>query len=775
MRLFIAEKPSLAKAIFEGLGGNPNTEKKNGYFEHGSDVVTWCYGHMLELYDPEDYDEKYSRWSFGDLPIKSVYPPQYKIKPEFEAQTRIILSLIDKADSIVHSGDPDDEGCLLVDEILGYAGNKKPVQRLLVADLNLAPVQKSLANLQPNDKFRGMTLSALARSLCDQGFGYNMTRGCTLKGREKGYDGVLNVGRVQSAVLGLVNMRTLANQNHTESFYYDVFASLSMNGHQIKAKYQTTDDDQIDEKKRLISEAQAEHIAGRVTGKDAIVTIATTKPENTKPPLPLNLSTLQQLCAKRFGYSAKDTLDVMQGLYETHKLLTYPRSDNRYLSDEHYYQAGEIAAAIAATVPELASAIVDMDKGQKHKAFNASKIEAHHAIIPTTKSGAGIQLNEKERNVYNLVSVYFIGLFYPDAIRNKTKIHFDIKGDTFTATQIVLVQKGWETLGKDSDDEEETEDAGTDGFDLSSLKFNDSGLCESADVDKKKTTPPRYFTESTLLAAMTSAAKFIDDPALRKALEAKDEGSSDRGSIGTEATRAGILEKLAANTGLISIEKEKGYSELVWKTTKQGQEFCAALPPEITKPDISALWAEKQSQIKAGELTVEEFIKENDEYVQGLIDELDRNGISISSNATPCPVCNNGFLRKRKGQNGFFWGCSCYPECKTTFPDKDGKPDMEAKSRSEGSMSRLEAPCPSCSKEIIIRPKGFFCSGCEFKIWSEVSGKKLTQNQVETLIKKGKTGEIKGFTSNKTGKKFDAAIVLQDKATGKLGFQFSKK
>ncbi|WP_249528975.1 DNA topoisomerase, partial [Escherichia coli] len=180
----------------------------------------------------------------------------------------------------------------------------------------------------------------------------------------------------------------------------------------------------------------------------------------------------------------------------------------------------------------------------------------HHAIIPTTKSGAGIQLNEKERNVYNLVSVYFIGLFYPDAIRNKTKIHFDIKGDTFTATQSVLVQKGWEALGKDSDDEDETEDAGTDGFDLSLLKFNDSGLCESADVDKKKTTPPRYFTESTLLAAMTSAAKFIDDPALRKALEAKDEGSSDRGSIGTEATRAGILEKLAANTGLISIEKE---------------------------------------------------------------------------------------------------------------------------------------------------------------------------------------------------------------------------
>ncbi|MDT7467875.1 type IA DNA topoisomerase, partial [Citrobacter portucalensis] len=717
--------------------------------------------------------EKYANWRFSDLPIKAVYPPTYKLKPESEAQTRIILSLIEKADSIVHAGDPDDEGCLLVDEILGYAGNKKPVQRLLVADLNLAPVQKSLANMQPNEKFRGMTDSALARSLCDQDFGYNMTRGCTLKGREKGYDGVLNVGRVQSAVLGLVNMRTLANQNHTESFYYDVFASLKMNGNHIKAKYQTTDGDQIDDKKRLISEAQAAHIAERVAGKDAFVTIATTKPENTKPPLPLNLSTLQQLCAKRYGYTAKETLDVMQGLYETHKLLTYPRSDNRYLSDEHFYQAGDIAVAIAATMPELASATADMEKEQKHKAFNASKIEAHHAIIPTTKSGAGIQLSEKERNVYNLVAVYFIGLFYPDAIRDKTKIHFDIKGDTFTATQSVLIQKGWEALGKDNDEEDDAEDAGTGGFDLSTLKFNDSGLCESADVDKKKTTPPRYFTESTLLAAMTSAAKFIDDPALRKALEAKDEGSSDRGSIGTEATRAGILEKLAANTGLISIEKEKGYSELVWKTTKQGQEFCAALPPEVIKPNISAIWAEKQAQIKSGELTVEDFIRDNDDYIRGLIDDLDKNGINISSNATPCPVCSKGFLRKRKGQNGFFWGCSCYPECKTSFPDKDGEPVTE-KQASERASARLGVPCPSCNKEILIRPKGFFCTGCEFKIWSEFSGKKLTQNQVETVIKKGKTSEIKGFTS-KAGKKFDAVVTLQDKSTGKLGFEFRKK
>ncbi|EDA8714351.1 DNA topoisomerase III, partial [Salmonella enterica subsp. enterica serovar Enteritidis] len=267
-------------------------------------------------------------------------------------------------------------------------------------------------------------------------------------------------------------------------------------------------------------------------------------------------------------------------------LLTYPRTDNRYLSDEHYYQAGDIASAISATLPELATATAEMNKEQKHKAFNASKIEAHHAIVPTTKSGAGIQLSEKEKNVYRLVATYYIGLFWPDAIRNKTKVHFDIKGDTFTATQSVTVQKGWEALGSDDkEDEDISDDSEPTGFDLASLKFNDSGVCESGAVDKKPALPPKYFTESTLLAAMTRAAKFIEDPVLRKALEAKDEGSSDQGSIGTEATRAGILEKLAANTGLISIEKEKGYSELVWKTTKQGQEFCAALPPEVFKPD----------------------------------------------------------------------------------------------------------------------------------------------------------------------------------------------
>ncbi|TVO39898.1 DNA topoisomerase 3 [Vibrio algivorus] len=703
MRVFIAEKPSLARAIFEGLGGNPNSQKKEGYYQHEQDVVTWCFGHMLELFDPDDYNDEYKKWRFSDLPLQTVYPPKLKAKPESKKQLSIILKLIKEADTLVHAGDPDEEGCLLIDEILGYANNRKPVERLLVADLNLAPVKKSLANMKPNQEFKAMSDSALARSLADQTFGYNLTRGCTLKGREKGYQGVLNVGRVQSAVLGLVNARTLANLNHQESYYYDVFADMDIHGHTIQAKYQCKEDDQIDEKNRLISEPNAQHIAERVKGKEALVTLAMTKPENSKPPLPLNLSTLQQLCAKQFGYSATETLTIMQGLYETHKLLTYPRTDNRYLSDEHFYQTSDMAKAIIATLPGLAEAVDKMDTTQKHKAFNASKIEAHHAIVPTTKLGSDIVLNEKEKNVYQLVAIHFIGLFYPDAIRDKTKVTFNIDGDQFNATQSVLKQRGWEVLHKSGANIQEE---AIPEFDLSTLAFNQQGSCLASLVDKKKTTPPKYFTESTLLTAMTRAAKFIDDLELKKALEAKDEGSSDQGSIGTEATRASILEKLAKNTTLISIGKEKGYKEAVWKTTQQGQEFCKALPDEVIKPDISAKWAQMQAQIRAGELSVEQFIHDIDQYVQARIKQLEEHGIDITGSAPACPKCRNGFLIKRKNKKsdkGDFWTCNQYPECKTAFPDKAGKPVLTAK---KTAIPKNAPTCPTCQKDKLVMRQG---------------------------------------------------------------------
>lgn len=707
MILYIAEKPSLAKAIFEGLGGNPQTQKAEGYYQHKEHIVTYCVGHLMELYDPQDYDERYAKWTLADLPIPTVYPPKLKAKPDTKSQLQTVLNLINKADSIVHAGDPDDEGQLLVDEVLNYAQNNKPVKRLLVADLNLAPVQKALANMKPNDTFIPSGMSALARSIGDQSFGYNLTRACTLKGREKGFQGVLNVGRVQSAVLGLVNARTLANQNHQASFYYDITATFDCGGHAIKAKHNPSDADQVDEKGRLISESNARFIQDKVKEKNGLITLAITKPEKKQPPQPLNLSTLQQLCAKAFGFSAEKTLTVTQSLYETHKLLTYPRTDNRFLSDEHFYQSNDVLNAIKTTLPTLREASEHADTTQKHKAFNAEKIEAHHAIIPTIKSSSESALSADERHVYELVARYFIGLFYPESVRDKTKVMFEVEGVQFSATQSVLVQQGWEVLHRSEKEENSTPQ----GFDLSELKSNSQAACLDTEVEKKKTNPPKYFTESTLLSAMTRAASFIDDPELRAKLEAKDKDSSDRGSIGTEATRASILAKLAANTNLVTITEEKGYKEKVWKTTKQGQEFCQALPDEVIKPDISAMWAEKQALIKQGEMTVEDFIADVDQYIATRIDALNKDGINITANTVPCPDCGKP-LFQRMGKHGKFWSCTGYPECSNAYPDKHGKPDFTPRAKPVVSQHK----CPTCGKGLIRRKasrgKGKYFWGC---------------------------------------------------------------
>ncbi|MGF1871965.1 DNA topoisomerase [Photobacterium indicum] len=570
--------------------------------------------------------------------------------------------------------------------------------------MNLKPVQHALANMQPNENFRGMTNSALARSIGDQLFGYNFTRGYTLKGREKGFDGVLNVGRVQSAVLGLINSRTLANLNHEESFYYDIHGCFDFNASKVSAKYQPCDADIIDEKNRIIDENCAKNIVQSCRDQQSTVASISTKPESKAAPLPYNLSTLQQTCAKKYGYSATETLDIMQSLYEAHKLLTYPRADCRYLSDEHYANRDLIMQAIAGTQDAFNDSINNADMALNHKAFDADKITAHHAIIPTEKSGKGITLTAKEHNVYQLVATSFIALFYPESVRNKTRATLTVSANDTTyeylATQSDIMARGWEVLFS----EESTSDKTNEGMDLTQLSKGDALQSREPRIEKKKTKPAKYFVESTLLAAMTRAAKFVEDPELRKALEAKDkDNSAESGSIGTEATRAGILEKIALNTSLVSICDEKGYKEKVWKTTKHGQEFCAILPKEIIAPDTSARWAQQQELIRNGQLTVEQFVDELDHYIDAQINDIQTHGINVTSNMESCPICKDGFLRKRQSEKGHFFSCNRYPDCKTTYPEKDGMPDFTKKPKRPPIVSNHK--CPKCEKGLIRRKR----------------------------------------------------------------------
>lgn len=722
MRVFIAEKPSLAEAICIGLNGNPKTDKKAGYYQTGSDIVTWCYGHMLELFDPEDYDPKYKKWTLDDLPIKATYPPKMKVIKKTQTQFNVIKKLIKDADSIVHAGDPDEEGNLLIDEILTHVNNTKSVSRVLISDLNEQPVKDALNALRPNSEFKYLTQSALARSIGDQLFGYNLTRAYTLKAREKGFENVLNVGRVQSALYGLINQRTLANLNHSESFYYLLNGEFSIAGHTLHARLiPNSDTSELDEKKRLISELDAALIKELCDGKPSHLHTIESKKESKAAPLPFNLSTLQQTCAKKWGYTATETLDIVQKLYEIHKLLTYPRSDCRYLSDTHLQKSGDIIEAITQTEPSLLSLLSDADLSATHSAFNNGNITAHHAIIPTEKNGNACTLSEKESNVYRLVATSFIALFYLPSIRDKVKATIHCGQQIFVATQTTLDKQGWEVLYKGEYNDEANENS----LDLASLQEGSKGSCDLVTIDKKKTKPLKYFTESTLLAAMSSAAKYVSDPQLKKALEEKDKGNkSEHGSIGTEATRASHLTKIQSNTHLVSIVAEKGYKEKVYKTTTAGQEFCALLPDEIITPDTSALWADYQASIKKGELDTKTFVGYIDAYLETQIQFVKDNGVAITAaERIICPTCQKGSITKRKGKNGVFHACNRYPDCKTAFQDKKGKPDLNPTPKKKagptnaekfGTVSETEF-CKQCSKPLARKPakkKDTFWWGC---------------------------------------------------------------
>lgn len=712
--LYIAEKPSLARAIFLGLDGDLKTGTKKGYYEIGNNIVTNCFGHMLEKFDPQDYDERYKKWSFSDLPISAVFPAKMKIKKDCKAQVSIIKGLLSECDVIVNAGDPDDEGSLLINELIEFFNCKQPVYRLLVSDLNINAVKKEIAKIksQPNENYRGMSNAALARGLADQTFGYNLTRGFTLKAQQKGYTGVLHIGRVQSAVLGLINDRTLVNQGHVGSFYYNVIGNFN----NISAKYKVTKGkDSVDEQGRMIHKPQAQAIKGMCENKDMTISLVETVDVFKTAPLPFSLSILQQQCSKLFGYKAKETLDILQSLYETHKLTTYPRSDCRYLSNEDLDNKEVILSAVFNN-SEYLNQNDSIDLNLKNKAFDSSKITAHHAIRPTEKKCDISILTIKEKNVYELVCRTFVSLFMADSEREKTSIEIteSINNYVFSTSKSIIKNKGWEILfGKDEDNEDNEDNK---NIDFKSLKVGEVIHCDNIKIDELKTKPEKYFTESTLLAAMTKAAKFCSDNDLKKALESKDKNNSgENGSIGTEATRAGILEKILSQSDIVTLEKEKGYKEKVYKTTKMGQEFCAMLPVEIIKPDISAKWSMIQEDIRNGEASVTDLLSNVSDYISDRINDLNKNGVAITIESEKCPNCNDGILNKIKGANGYFWGCSNFKNgCKSAFPDLKGKPNLIYKPKNI-QVSESEK-CPDCGKGLIKRigknDKPFWgCSG----------------------------------------------------------------
>lgn len=697
MRLFIAEKPSLGRAIAENLGKGT---KKDGYISlnDGKDVVTWCFGHILEQYDPNEYDEKYKHWNLADLPIlPKVW--KLKVKKDAKKQFGVIKELLGKADFVVNAGDPDREGQLLIDEVLEYLGNDKPTQRILLNALDAKSVKEALSDLRPNKDFTGLRDSARARSQADWLVGMNLTRGYTIKAREAGYEDVIHVGRVQTPTLALVVRREHDIQHFQPTTHYAVQAVFQHAKGAIPSTWNIPKDlDGVDSEGRLLDRSIAEGILTRTetvatAGNSASVTKVEQKKKQEGQRLPYSLSTLQVEAGRKYGLTPQQVLDTMQSLYEK-KLTTYPRSDCEYLPTNQLADAPAILKNLA-DVPELKDFVPKANPSMVSRCWNDKKISAHHALIPTTVHAPFSSLNDTEQKLYVLVAKAYLAQFFPIHVYQATKITVTCGKDVFTANGKIILTNGWKELyAKDSKDKEEQPA-------LPDVQEGDPVAFGSGKVAEKVTTPPKRFTDATLLQAMKEIYKYVKDKGLAPRLK-------ECKGIGTEATRAGIIE-LLKHAGFVREEKRN----LV--PTDTGRMAVSVLPDSITYPDTTAEWEAELDQISDGTLSLQDFLAKQTKRLHALLEEVKNGQLPKNPHAVLCPNCGKPMRRRKSKKGEYFWGCSGYPDCKTTAPDKKGKPDFSAKKKSS-ALTGKTATCPVCGKHLRqIKGKFGIFWGCEDK------------------------------------------------------------
>lgn len=714
MRLIIAEKPDLAKAIIAGLGGK--FERKEGYYSNGDDTVTWCYGHMLALQDPDEIDEKYKYWQMEHLPIEPFLPAPRKIPNDKEKQVGIIRDLLKQADMIVNAGDPDDEGQLLIDELLRYFNNRKPVQRLLINDNTLAVVQRALSNLRPNVDYEHLGWKAESRMIADQLFGYNLSRAYSLQDqaitKEKN---TLHIGRVQTPILGLVVRRDRENACHQKSLYYVIKGEFDFNGLVFDARYQPKNTDATDDKNRLTDKNFAESLANLLDGKPAKVSVCHTQHKTVPAPLPYNLLKLQQDASRKYGYKPDETLEITQSLREKHKLITYNRSDCQYLSDEQFDDVGCVLQAIAGTYCLMAGACNTADPSYKGRVFNSAKVSAHHAIIPTAEIGNWDSLTEKEQNIYKIIARSYIAQFYPLYEYDETNIMIDVCADgqtyQFCAVSRIDTVQGWKRLyANDKDNDETAIDSDTQLKDLRSLSSSEQGQCQKAVCTEHDTKPLPLYTMTSLLGDLTKVAKYVKDPTLAQILKDKDKDKQgEHGGIGTPATRSSIIDNLFKRGYLV----EKGKSII---STEKGKDLYDKLDDLIRYPDMTAIWHEQQRDIKNQD-DVHNFVQQmmvtTINPIIAKIKETYVAPVKIKK-VTPCPKCGQDMYRfaSKYKQGAYFWSCSGYKDesnpCKHTMDDKDGAAVEKIQQSTDKEMTDFE--CKACGSKLIHR-KGTITKG----------------------------------------------------------------
>ena len=639
MRLFIAEKPSLARAIAEAL---PNPHRRDGNCIRcgDSDVVAWCAGHILSMAPPTDYNPDYQEWKLAHLPI---VPTEWKLVVSTPNLLKTIKALLQSASSVVHAGDPDREGQLLVDEVLEFLGYRGLVERILVRDLSPDAVRRALGTLEPNEKYRTLCDAALARQRADWLYGMNMTRLYTLLGKAGGYRGVLSVGRVQTPLLGLIVRRDLAIEGFKPTPFYQVHIDVKAdNGALVRAGWQPGPGAEVhlDVDGRLLVKDVAVALAAKLQSASGSVTACESKDGHQGPPLPYSLADLQIDAAGRLGLTAEQTLQACQRLYEAWRLITYPRSDCAYLPEGHFEQAPNILAAISGNTPSLAPAAQAADRSLRSPAWNDRKVTAHHALIPTSTTADMSKLSDAERAVYDLIARRYLMQFYPPWKFTDTRLELVVGGERFVATGRQSLAEGWKRLlckaaAAEASDGGEDEPDDAQGAAVPPLAIGSQVSVASAVVDERRTKPPKPFTDASLIAAMCTIARHVSSPNLKKILNETD-------GIGTPATRAAIIETLF----------ERGYVERVKKairSTTTGRTLIAALPELATIPDLTAIWEAAIRAVQDGQQHTDNFLNRVSEQLATLIADGKKLERLVVANAPTAPA-NKGAPHPTSGR-----------------------------------------------------------------------------------------------------------------------------
>ncbi len=800
--MILAEKPSVARELAAFLKA---TSRRDGYFEGNGYQVTWALGHLVELKEPADYDPALKTWSLGTLPF---IPDEFELKLRDDQGTKqqfaIVKRLFRAADGLICATDAGREGELIFRYILSLTGcTRKPTQRLWLSSLTPQAIQSAFRSLRPLADYDNLYAAAKCRSEADWIVGLNATRNYTLR---YGTAGILwSLGRVQTPVLAMIVRR----DDEIRTFRTQPFWELMTSYRKVCFRY--TGD-------RFDKQEDAQALLNRVSKHPLVIQKIGRKPEKSLPPQLFDLTELQRDMNRRFGISAANTLQSAQALYEA-KLITYPRTDSCYLTTDMQKEIPGILRQLQSIKPNEVSKLDLKALPFNGRIVNNQKVKDHHAIIPT--GAAPGALRDQDQKVYSAIVVQFIAAFYPPCMKEVTTVDAIAKDVPFRARGVRLVEPGWTELFPRKSAEPGAEDEQS----LPNFAPHESGPHEPF-IKPGQTTPPKHFSENTLLGAMDTAGKLVEEGELREALREK--------GLGTPATRAAIIETLLTRK---YIEREK--KNLV--ATDLGRYLVAIVRDHNLKsPELTGEWESKLNRIEAGQASPERFMQEIDEYTRGLIHSSDNKAID-ETKLGECPKCGQPVISGKQAFGCSAWRKGCRFVLQPTYRDSqldtsqirellqhgvlsepiklgDGQQyflsllesgelveisvpqgDEQSDGKSAGRLKKTTSTrsssqevraadgssrpktgkpstdlglCPLCGAQVIEQPKSFSCShwreGCGLTIWKSVSGKRISARTAKALLRDGKTAELKGFKS-KSGQPFSARLKLID---GKVSLNF---